>query len=388
MNIKTVIDKIVWFIPSKKLRNLVRNILYNLSELDTLLNKCSDIELSINYNNFFLHSKKDRVLLVEFCNYHGEVLLGMIKYLLDLGYKVDVLTVIEQKRQNSLTCFYDDINVNICYTSIKNILSILLDESSKIYKSIIFNTQYDIIDKYYKELKENNNKIYIIYHDIRLLDYKLIGYDNIIVLRSFNNEKTKNKYVNPHYFGNVVLNKKNENIIKFLITGINITKEHNVNMIINTIRYLKSKSYKNFLFIIISRYPLDKRLKKFKKYISYKNNVGYDILYEEIKKSDYILPMLDYNNNDEYTKYISSGSFQLIYGFIKLGIIERKIAAYYDLNENNSLLYDNAEEFKYSISKAVDMTDEEYKIKQNNLKLYSDILYKESLDNLKNIICD
>ena len=111
-------------------------------------------------------------------------------------------------------------------------------------------------------------------------------------------------------------------------------------------------------------------------------------MYKEIEEADFILPMLDPKNieHEIYIKNKVSGTFQLIYGFLKIAIINKKFAEPYGLNEANSIIYDNNEYLTNVMIKAIKMNNKEYIEKQNCLKEYSDKIYNQSLDNLKSII--
>ena len=122
-------------------------------------------------------------------------------------------------------------------------------------------------------------------------------------------------------------------------------------------------------------------------FIEFKGRVDYPTLYKELESSDFILPMLDPENaeHDRYLKYGVSGSMQLIYGFRKICIINKKFASVYGLNESNSIIYDKNKYLIESLKRAIYMPHQEYMLKQNNLKIYTDNLYKQSLENLKTI---
>lgn len=144
-----------------------------------------------------------------------------------------------------------------------------------------------------------------------------------------------------------------------------------------------SYGYKNFRLTVIGKGKLSAYDSALIDFIDIKGRVSYSKLYEEMESSDFILPMLDPDNKEHYRylKYGVSGSIQLIYGFGKICIINRKFASVYGLNDGNSVIYDRNEDLPNALKRAIDMSE-----KQNNLKNYVNHIYTQSLDNLKTIL--
>ena len=196
------------------------------------------------------------VLIIEVNNCHGEILPGYIKYFLDLGYKVDILTNCGQKICKSLDIFYNHNNVNIFYCGNGYILDNIKDIIHKNYYIILFTTLYcydftkyifDYIDK--DEIVKN--KIIFIDNNFQFLDNKLLN-NRMIILKSFSKETDK-IFVNPHYFGSISITSKNDNITKFISIGQLEDKRRNTNLLINSVKYLIKAGYDNFKLTIISR---------------------------------------------------------------------------------------------------------------------------------------
>ena len=98
--------------------------------------------------------------------------------------------------------------------------------------------------------------------------------------------------------------------------------------------------------------------------------------------------MLDPENkaHDRYIKDGVSGTFQLVYGFNKLCIVNSKFASVYWLDEKNSILYKENKDLTNALKLAIEMTQKEYSLIQDNLKVVSEELYKKSLANLVNML--
>ena len=78
-----------------------------------------------------------------------------------------------------------------------------------------------------------------------------------------------------------------------------------------------------------------------------------------------------------------TGSIQLVYGFLKIAIIHNEFTNFYNLNHENSLIYNNFN--LYDVMKqAIKLNNKEYKRLQNNLQLLERKIYKSSINNANN----
>ena len=109
-----------------------------------------------------------------------------------------------------------------------------------------------------------------------------------------------------------------------------------------------------------------------------------------IKKLKRPISLTSYNKDEErHIRYITtgtSGNFQLIYGFAKPCLIIKSFAPINGLDDKNSIVYDKNSDYAEAMQKAIEMTQDEYKIMQNNLKDYADKLYRVSLENMRRLI--
>ena len=111
-------------------------------------------------------------------------------------------------------------------------------------------------------------------------------------------------------------------------------------------------------------------------------------MYKELEKADFFLTLLD-PDNPEHDRYITtgtSGSFQLIYGFAKPCLINKKFATLHGFNDENSIIYEKNSDFTEVLKKAIDMPANDYNMMQNSLKSYAYSLYQMSIKNLKEIL--
>ena len=159
--------------------------------------------------------------------------------------------------------------------------------------------------------------------------------------------------------------------IRFFLTS---TTHRNYDLLINSISRLKMEKY-NFEIIIIGR---NKQFNSnlipsyLKDVFIFKHNVSFYELYINVEKSDFIIIPLDpkRKNDNQYKCNKVSGSIQLVYGFLKPPIIHREFSYFYNLNDNNSLIYNNNNLYSI-IRKAILLNNEVYINLQKNLSKIS-----------------
>ena len=126
------------------------------------------------------------------------------------------------------------------------------------------------------------------------------------------------------------------------------------------------------------------------KYFKFLGKVDFPTLFKAMEDADYFLPLLDpeVEQHQRYIKHGTSGSFQLIYGFLKPSIIHKTFADIYGFSEEDSFVYEKNSDLYKRMLNAIELTQNEYTIKQSNLKQIIKKIEKISLKNLEmNIKC-
>ena len=238
--------------------------------------------------------------------------------------------------------------------------------------------------KLYKSLNLLNiNHSFFVFHHLEYLisipSYCILKKTQIWTLGNFTNYTQ----VNPHYFGKIILRNKN-NITRFFITS---TVKRNYKYLISAVEKLKEENLE-FNVVVVGKWTTftyhnisSKVIDKFK----FKYNISYSELYNEVNNSDYIIINLDQNSKKDvaFKKTRISGSVQLTYGFLKPAIINKGFGNIYNLNSENSFVYDDNNIIE-SMRDAIKLGNEHYKKMQNNLMISSKRVYDYSLLNVKN----
>ena len=245
--------------------------------------------------------------------------------------------------------------------------------SSKIkdYK-IVFVSSYDFGEakkhqysflKYIKSIPYLKNKLFIAAHDLK--NYFNQNTTDPIPVELFSLSGFQNtKMLNPHYFGEIQITPKSKDKTRFIVVGGINKNNKNYDLLLQCTKELLEYNT-NFEITIIGLSGKIDIPDELANYIKFKGKLPFAEMYKEMEKADFFLPLLDPSNewHRRYLNETTTGSRQLILGFLKPCLINEEFANAYDFNQNNSIIY-----------------------QQNNLNLLAQNIYKESLQNLKDSI--
>ena len=325
---------------------------------------------------------------------HSEVVPGFCKYLLDLGYHVSVI-VNPPKYKEGLFSRFKDENLTLNKMSRKQIKEFFKKDSLQEAAGILVTTAGKLCDSiHYEQCYETFNpnmdksKLFLVEHESKHAVDAGSWKESLITLRKLDYKGAKSTVVNPHYFGEVKITPKNENVTNFITIGAIQGKKKNNDLIINSVKELHDKGIHNFKITVIGKGHLKKLPKEIQKYFDIKGRLPFDKMYEELEKADFMLTSYDKTNpmHIRYNTTGTSGNFQLVYGFLKPCIIVEEFAPINGFTKENAILYKEDENFSGALIAGINMSAEEYSKMQNKLKEYEQKLYKESLENLERLI--
>ncbi len=338
--------------------------------------------------------KENSILIVEPNDCHGEVIPGYVKYFKDLGFNVDIVITPQQNEKHSVFMF-DDTDTNIFILNRKSIKEFLSSKKIEHYKYIVFTSHimyerinyiiFPTIFQHFPVLENYRDKLFVVEHHFESADKQLLENKHIIMLTKLPSQNENVICANPHYFGDITITSKNPVITEFIMVGAIEAKRRNCNILIDAVNKLVESGFDNFRITVIGRGSMDAIPEKLRKYFNILGYVPYDVMYKEMEKADFFLPLID-PDNPEHDRYITvgtSGSFQLIYGFQKPCLIAEKFAATHYFNNENSIIYKTNSNLADSMKKAILMPPQDYLKKQEALKSLAEDLYKKSLDNLE-----
>lgn len=341
-------------------------------------------------NKFLKHYvSENTILLVEINCCHLETLIGYYKILKDLGYNVEV--IVNGTTENVFNAYDED--VKIWKFNYKEIVTLLQNDFIKNYKCVMFNSKI----VYFSQVEETDipslidglqrgvlPNIYVQHHVDRINETQD---KQIILANPMKNPEFEQKVVNPHYFGDVKITDKNE-VTEFITVGSLEIARRNAKLLIDAVKELASEGVDNFKISVIGNGNLDELPENIRKYFDIKGRVPFDKLYSEVEKADFFLPLFDPENkaHERYLNAGTSGTFQLVYGFLKPCIIHKKFADVYDFNNANGIVYVENDALSQAMKTAIEMNTTEYRSLQNNLKSLVQEIEKNSSENLKGML--
>ena len=340
----------------------------------------------------FKNANENTVLIIERQNHHGECLPSYIKYLNDLKFHVDILLIPALLNQQPFCLMPSDADYSIIECPEKCFKKVLQDKKILKYKHIIIATaafeyipKISMIQRF--PILQKFPSLYLIEHDIKDIDdhdeRPYLEQNRIFTLWNFG----LGKMINPSYFGKTKITPKNdEKSATFIVVGALEKERKNHLLLFESIEKLIDLK-QNFHVIIIGRnqnaYPISEKLKP---YITLTGFIPYPQMFDEVEKADFFLTLLDPENED-HNRYITSGvtgSTQLILGFAKVPIIQKKFADFYGFDDTNALVY--TDDMTNSMLKAIHMPKQKYQACQKVLIQKQQELFNTSEKNLKRIL--
>ena len=346
-----------------------------------------------DFKNFTV--RDNCVALFEFYSFHGEVLPGLIKYLLDLDYNVDL--VLNKKEWSKGEQSYNRNNYNdsglFSYFKENNKVEFkiledyemnqLLQSDIKLkYKHIILNSFYDDMEQtYLHNIDLFKLKPICMMHNPDIINeyFKTNKIISLVNMKCDNREPVF--VVNSHYFGEFQ-RKEKSTITTFVTLNTKDLSRRNLYLLFEACDKLYERKINNFIVKIIGT--------GIKIPDIYHNNfqifgfLNFEKMFEQIALSDFFLALID-QESISYTNK-ASGCYQLSYGFLKPILLHNKFSAVSGFTDENSILYNNNNELADVMEKCINMSNDNYNHLVTALEKSQRELYNTSLNNLKKVM--
>ena len=323
---------------------------------------------------------------------HSEVVLGYVKYLLDLGYHVSVCLSPTNYKMNAFARFKND-NLDINKMSKKQIKTFFKKDKLSDVKGVLITSFHKLCDEVhfescYKHFNSDvdKTKLFFVSHDIKkMVDAGFLS-KNLITLREMDYKGAKTTVVNPHYFGKTKITTKNTECVNFIAIGAIRSSRKNANLFVDAAIELLKRGITNFKITVVGKGHISDIPKNVRPYFDIKGHLDFKDMYDEIEKADFLLTSYELPKHIRYNTTGTSGNFQLVYGFLKPIVIKEAFAKINGFTDQNSILYKEDTDFVDAMISGINMSSSDYEIMQENLRTYQQNLYQTSLQNLKELI--
>lgn len=325
---------------------------------------------------FLLNKVEDKtVLLFEANNCHTELFPSFVKYLKDLGYNVEIAVSINQKG------FLPKLGVkNVYYLMLKGMKKLLKTKKLKDYKLIIF-TSYRLYYPHPTGLS-NFSKVFeqfeikyppklgslFVLHHLEDYDEKIEKMPCAVVLSDILRKKGNLYTINPCYFienspnSDTKKNKiKNSKKTVFITTGTLDSKRKNAELLYEAARNLLKNGVKDFEVKVAGDNKKDIVPDDLKDFIKIEGRLNFKKLYQRLQAADFYLPLLDpeFQEHKRYIENGTSGSFQLIRGFLIPPVIHKTFALPHKFSAENAIIYEENKDLSSAMKTAINMTSKE-----------------------------
>jgi len=337
------------------------------------------------YNKFTI--RENSVLIIEFTNYHGENFPSLIKYLLDLGYNVDVFLRKTKENKNHsnrndlglFSNFAGDLRVKYKFISSMDMNLLLRSPVATTYKHVVVVTFVDRMKQshfYGVDFFRLKPVCMMHYPDIANPYFKT---NKIIAPGNMDCLDRKPPYlVSSHYFGKFTKKNKSDTTI-FITLNTQDLPRRNLYLLFFACDNLYRKGITNFCVKVIGdglsipeRFHNNFQIFRF---------LDYQDMFAEIASSDFFLALID-QASVEYTNK-ASGSYGLSYGFLKPILLHRKFSNVLGFTDENSILYNDNSNLSDAMEECINMSNDDYWTLISSLEISGKELYDVSLTNFK-----
>jgi len=345
--IKAVVEKIDHSLTIKK-------------KLKFILRAPINVKNILRYVYSLKRGQSKRCVVVEYNDFHDEVLPSVVFYLTSLGYHVDVITSYAVFKKNIFSTFdaadrpkfswfyYDGWGVSAWEKLFK----------FAGYELIFFNSiepEYILHKRYYKD-----TPALAVMHNAKLLEKK--SYKDLfsskatlplcLSLNAYNYVQNDLNYKKVDWISPIIFSSA-ANIQKkvtFCVQGNIVFSRRNYLDLITSVTSLVNEGVRDFSIAIIGKNTGDckdlksriRSLNIYAYFVFYESELEYSNFYQKIQSSCFLLPLID-TTAIEYKPYFSykvSSVMGLIFGFTIIPIMHRKLAEKYNMTEG-SVVYDD-----------------------------------------------
>lgn len=339
------------------------------------------------------------VLMVEPNSFHGEILPGYIHYFNQLGFEV-VLLWRKANAESGVFRRLSGAELPTMFTVSPFWLRCSLASVPRgRYQQLLLTSSYLVIPGGYYGLFIN----YLTHHSILhrqtylMVEHSLPNLEDyfnkgdfqpkhVFLLSDLDIPEESISMLNPHYFGRFPPHRLCRKRI-FVTVGAVTSRNRNFGMLIEAVASLEAKGIEDFEIHVVGRGAKKGLFANASNKIKAYGYMSYDEMYDVVASADFFIPLLD-PESEGHRRYLSaetSGSRQLILGFLKPPVIHAEFAKRFGFSRNSAVLYDR-EGLARGIEQALTLDEACYDAMISKIQNLATTVSVKSLLNLKNAI--
>jgi len=394
------------------IKGAVEKIYHSLAiekNLTLIMRAPINVKNILRYVYSLKRGQSKRCVVVEYNDFHDEVLPSVIFYLTSIGYQVDVITSYAVFKKNVFSTFDAADRPKFSWFYYEGWGISVWEELFKFagYELIFLNSvepEYILHKSYYK-----NTPVLAVMHNAKLL--KKRSYEGFFAskstlplclsLNAYNYVQIDLNYkkvdwISPTIFSRAANTQKK---ITFCVQGNIVFLRRNYLDLITSVSTLINEGASGFSVAIVGKNTGDcevlknriRRLNICDYFVFYESELAYSNFYQKIQSSCFLLPLVD-TTVSEYKPYFSykvSSVMGLIFGFTIIPIMHRKLAEKYNMVEGG-IVYDdgglaNSMKVALSLPEDIQNTKRDFLLrKKKDMEIASINNMRSSIKRLKN----
>lgn len=334
------------------------------------------------------------VLIVEPHAYHGILLPGYARYLLEQGYSVDVFLRHENATERPFCRFPENKRLRLFPLDRVSMAALLRKKVMRRYDLVFFTTlefyesglpQQKYMD-YLGVLPQSRYGILGVYHTLTAIarhsDEQMADQGRIFGLSELAGWKERIPMCSPVYVGDVRFAGRSQGLTRFIAVGAvaRQTKDHD--SLLAAASELSGQGCTNFQITIIGEGNLTIP-ESLAAHIRFLGKVAFPVLFDELEAADFILPLLTTEKglHARFLESVTSGSKLLSLIFRKPPVMQKEFADFWGFTETHAVIHAEGGLCE-AMKRALQTNTEQYGRFQNSLKGLQESVMKKSQENL------
>ena len=286
------------------------------------------------------------VLIVELNQFHGEVIVGYAKYFLDQGYDVSLVV----RRRHLVEGIFSRIDHDI-YKQVVALAPLITSRFLTLQRLVSFDKVFFTSERYiekfgtYKYVFDYlhwpasvlSQALFVVheYNSVKNdFDARRLDSTRAFTLSGLSESGRILPMLNPCYFGDVSDRRSGGKRIFITVGSVN-EQNRNFDLLLKAVNFLEEDGMVDFEVRVVGKGVLPKLSESTYSRIVHMGYLSFGEMYKAVEEADFFLPLLD-PEREEHRRYLSgqtTGSRQLILGFLKPPVIHKAFAEVYGFDD-------------------------------------------------------